>query len=188
MTEIEKIEYAKMFIDKMAQGINPLNNQTIHESDLLNHIRISRCLFYVSNILGEVIMEKKNPKHKSDLQKLEYHMLKLDQFQPSEFALSISHFVSNLKIIYPEGVQTIPRTTFTGWLTSQGFLEVIENENGKKQSLPTPQGYHLGIMTQERVNRYGVTYTGVLYAKSAQQFLIDHLEQIIIYMYQEKKE
>ena len=55
MTELEKTAYAKSFIDKLANGINPLDNQPIEETDIVNNVRISRCLFYVSDILRKVI-------------------------------------------------------------------------------------------------------------------------------------
>ena len=55
MTELEKIEYTKSFIDKLANGINPLDGTPVPEGDLLNNVRISRCMFYVSNILRQVI-------------------------------------------------------------------------------------------------------------------------------------
>ena len=55
MTELEKIEYAKSFMDKLANGINPLDNSLIPEGDIANNIRLSRCFFYVSDILRQVI-------------------------------------------------------------------------------------------------------------------------------------
>ena len=55
MTELEKIEYAKSFIDKLANGINPLDDTPIPEGDIANHVRLSRCFFYVSDILRRVV-------------------------------------------------------------------------------------------------------------------------------------
>ncbi len=55
MTELETLERAKMYIDKLANGINPLNDEPVKDDDIVNNIRISRCLFYVSNILKNVI-------------------------------------------------------------------------------------------------------------------------------------
>lgn len=46
MDEVEKIKYTKAFIDSLAEEINPLNGEPIPEDDLLNNIRISRCMFY----------------------------------------------------------------------------------------------------------------------------------------------
>ncbi len=55
MTEIKKLEYTKSFIDKLANGINPLDDTPIPEGDLLNNARLSRCMFYVSDVLRQVI-------------------------------------------------------------------------------------------------------------------------------------
>ena len=55
MTELEKIEYAKSFIDKLANGINPLDDSLIPDNDIANNVRLSRCFFYVSDILRQVI-------------------------------------------------------------------------------------------------------------------------------------
>ena len=55
MTELEKLEYAKTFIDKLASGINPIDNSPIPEGEVANNVRISRCFFYVSDILRQVI-------------------------------------------------------------------------------------------------------------------------------------
>ena len=47
MTELEKIVYAKTFIDKLANGINPINDTPIPEGDTVNNVRLSRCFFFV---------------------------------------------------------------------------------------------------------------------------------------------
>ena len=68
MTELEKIAYAKSFIDKLANGINPLNDTPIPDDDIANNVRLSRCFFYVSDILrqvyenGGVTKPKRTPK------------------------------------------------------------------------------------------------------------------------------
>ena len=53
MTELEKIQRAKMYIDKMANGINPITDEQTVDDDTLNNVRVSRCLFYVSDILRQ---------------------------------------------------------------------------------------------------------------------------------------
>ena len=55
MTELEKIAYAKSFIDKLANGVNPIDDSTIPDGDVVNNVRLSRCFFYVSDILRQVI-------------------------------------------------------------------------------------------------------------------------------------
>ena len=55
MTDLETMQRAKMYIDKLAQGINPLDDSAIPEGDIINNVRLSRCLFYVSDVLRQVI-------------------------------------------------------------------------------------------------------------------------------------
>ncbi len=55
MNEKEKLEYTKVFIDKLANGINPIDNSIIPENDLFNNVRISRCMHYVSSLLDKAI-------------------------------------------------------------------------------------------------------------------------------------
>lgn len=55
MTELEKIAYAKTYIEKLANGINPLTDQPVSDYDSINNVRISRCLFYVSDLLRQIV-------------------------------------------------------------------------------------------------------------------------------------
>ena len=56
MTELETMQRAKMYLDKLAQGIDPITNQEVPEDSVLNHVRLARCFFYVSSVLDQVIV------------------------------------------------------------------------------------------------------------------------------------
>ena len=58
MTEIEIIARAQMYLEKLANGIDPLTNKEVPENDVVNNVRISRCLFYSSGILKQIIDNK----------------------------------------------------------------------------------------------------------------------------------
>ena len=58
MTEIEILRHAKSYIDKLAKGINPITDQAVNENDVVNNVRVSRCLFYVSDVLDKVIQKE----------------------------------------------------------------------------------------------------------------------------------
>ena len=47
MTEQEKLHRAKHYIDSLANGVNPLDGTPIPEQDIVNNVKISRCLFFV---------------------------------------------------------------------------------------------------------------------------------------------
>ena len=55
MTEIEVMQRAKFYMDQLAQGIDPISGKEMPEDSTLNQIRLARCFFYVSDILGKVI-------------------------------------------------------------------------------------------------------------------------------------
>ena len=73
MTDLEMMQRAKTYMDKLANGINPLDDTTLSENDIVNNVRISRCLFYVSDVLRQVIenggnvSKKKTPKEPMSL-------------------------------------------------------------------------------------------------------------------------
>lgn len=46
---------AKIYIEKLANGINPLTDDNVPEGDIVNNVKISRCLFFVADVLEKVI-------------------------------------------------------------------------------------------------------------------------------------
>ena len=91
MTDLEKIEYAKSFIDKLANGINPLDDSPIPDNDIANNVRLSRCFFYVSDILRQVIENGgiTSPKKKTK-NAFNITQEQLSRFSYSETPISIS--------------------------------------------------------------------------------------------------
>ena len=55
MTELEIMQRAKVYMEKLAQGIDPISDQEIPEDSVLNNVRLARCFFYVSGVLEQVI-------------------------------------------------------------------------------------------------------------------------------------
>lgn len=115
MTELEKIEYAKSFIDKLANGINPLDNTPIPDNDIANNVRLSRCFFCVSDILRQVIENggtsvPKNPKQR----KKEFTLTEEERakIQLSDLPLLVSEIAKYLNtMIDTETTKMISATT-----------------------------------------------------------------------------
>lgn len=57
---MKKLLKAKSYLDKLANGINPITNELASEYDTINNIHISRCLFYVSDVLRNLIENNNN--------------------------------------------------------------------------------------------------------------------------------
>ena len=66
LNENEKLLKAKSYLDKLANGINPITNELASENDTINNIHISRCLFYVSDVLRNLIENNNNTQKKKN--------------------------------------------------------------------------------------------------------------------------
>ena len=55
MTELETMQRAQMYLNKLAQGVDPISNQAVPADSALNQARLAKCFRYVSEVLGQVI-------------------------------------------------------------------------------------------------------------------------------------
>lgn len=180
MTELEIMQRAKVYIDQLANGINPIDGTCVADSDVINNVRISRCLFYVSDILKRVIDNGGSIGKKK--------VAKGPFFLPSEAAkgfrfsktpITVSEIVKHINSLADsERCCQLKLTSVTTWLIEIGALEVITTADGKNTKLPTERGTELGILTEKRMGQRG-EYTVVVYNIEAQRFIIDNIEAII---------
>ena len=183
MTELEKIAYTKAFIDKLANGINPLDDTPIPEGDIANNVRLSRCFFYVSDILRQVIENggvtppPKAPKAAKQAFTLTDEARA--NLRVTDTPLTVSELASYLNDTVDETtMEKISAAAINSWLVECGFLEISEMPGGKTRKLPTADGTDLGILTETRNGQYG-PYTVVLFSAAAQTFVYDHTEAIV---------
>lgn len=183
MTEIEKIEYAKAFIDKLANGISPLDDTIIKEDDIVNNVRLSRCFFYVSDILRQVIENGGVNKKKNSFVKFELSSERLSNFTYSDSPIPISEIAKRLNsLIHDENMRKISHRDLTNWLLAIGMLCEQSTYDGKTTKRPTEQGENIGIATEIRTGQRG-KYTVVVYNKEAQTFIVDNLEAVVALKY-----
>lgn len=190
MTELEKIEYAKSFIDKLASGINPLDETPIPETDIVNNVRLSRCFFYVSDILRQVIENGGvRPVGAPKQRKREFALSDeaRGKLQISEMPLTVSE-ISNCmnSLIDLETTKKISANTINNWLVDLQLLKVVMQPNGRKKRLPTDRGNEFGIFAEERTGQYG-SYITVLFSSPAQRFIYDNIDAIIASRGKEEK-
>ncbi len=180
MNEIETLMRAKMYIEKLANGINPLDDTVIPENDTINNVRLSRCLFYVSDVLRQVIENKEN----SDVKKVpkEDFRISFDEIQKFEYSdvpISVSEIAKRINaLVATDNMKKITYKHLSDWLLSIEILDVETKPNGKTTKRPTKYGSELGIITESRTGAQGV-YTAVLYNRNAQQFIIDNIEAVV---------
>ena len=178
MTELDILRHAKMYMDKLANGIDPIMDQAAPEEDIINNVRLSRCFFYVSGVLEKVIenggVVGKRPRPTQPF------ALTYDQIRRYEFpdvSIPITALAQGINALSEnEDMKKLKYTSISQFLEQSGMLEVVEQANGRKAKRPTDAGRSIGIYTEERTGQNG-PYTAVLYNRGAQQFILDNRDQ-----------
>ena len=181
MTELEKMQRAKMYLDKMANGINPITDEQTPDEDSLNNVRVSRCLFYVSDILRQVIenggiigKQSKPSKHSFSVTHDD-----LKRFTISSMPIPVSEITKRInELVANQTMTELKHTSITTFLIESGFLTQTDLGDGHYTKLPTEQGKSIGITVEERQGQNG-TYRVTVYNTEAQQFILDNIDAII---------
>lgn len=128
MTELEKMERARMYLDKLANGIDPLTDQELPNDTVLNNVRLARCFFYASDVLRRVIENGGEVQAAKKPKKLGFSLTQeqIAAFRFSASPVSISDLVEKINaVIDTEKMKKISTTTITNWLLDKGFLQEV---------------------------------------------------------------
>ena len=179
MTEREKIVWAKTYVDKLANGIDPLTDRPVPDEDLLNNVKISRCLFFVSEVLRKHMENSGPPSGKEKKAPFELDHAARRFFRYSEKPIPISEIALRInELIQPGKMKKLSYKCILEWLVQAGFLLQTVDGAGKPVRRPSGSGIELGIATEERRGQ-DRTYTVVVYNRMAQQFILDNLDAAI---------
>ena len=166
----------------MAHGINPIDDSLIPDDGVINNVRLSRCLFYVSDILRQVIDNggiTPAPVAKEKKPRKQPYSLTPEQVEKIEYSdtpIPATELCKRIVAAGPqEGVKRFPQRNLIKWLLYFGFIEEIDNTRAK---CPTAKGKEIGILQEERQGQYGSYYV-TLYNREAQQFIVDNIEAIL---------
>lgn len=177
MTELETLQRAQMYMEKLANGINPIDGSIVPEGDVVNNVRLSRCFFYVADVLRQVVDNGGvNPRPLPKKQTFELSVEKREKFAFSGEPLTVSEIVKRINdLVSDESMTKLTTTVVTEWLVEINALTIEMNAEGKNVKNPSAQGASLGISVEHRESMNG-PYTAVVYNRSAQQFILDNLD------------
>ena len=186
MTELETLERAKMYIEKLANGINPIDGSVIPDGDVANNVRLARCFFYVAGVLGQLVDKGGlTPQKKTQKEPFALSQEQKNAFQYSKASIPISELSKRINALADsENMETLSYRRIRDWLEHMELLEEVQNGDGIITKYPTAQGEKMGISLDARSGPKG-TYFVVVYSMSAQHFILDHLEEIVAFMREE---
>ena len=169
-------------MEKLANGINPIDGSVIPDEDVVNNVRLSRCFFYVSDVLRQVIENGGvTPQKKSKKEPFSLTIEQREAFDFSAAPIPISEISKRINMLSANAnMSTLSYAAIRDWLMSLGMLEHALDGNGKNVARPTPQGESTGIALEARNGANG-PYFVVVYNLAAQHFILDNLDAIIDY-------
>lgn len=165
--EFETLKKAKYYIECLADGIDPITNKKVNENDVVNNVKVSRCLHFVKDVLDENI---KN-----------YKTLKIP-FRITKEQLANFNYVENDKIssitskintyINEDHMEKLKAVTLTKWLNNNGYLD---------NRLPGRKGIEHGLTVVDRENaKTGLPFKMVLYSIDVQKIIVSNIENIVL--------
>lgn len=178
--DLEKLEVAITYMQRIADGKNPVNNMPVEDDDVLNNPNVIRCMFFVKEILEEVkrnegrIGSKEKKKQKQD-----FPIEALGKFE-YKGDIHISGFADQInKMIDTDVYKKLAYGSVTKWLKANGFLVEVVGSDNKSTNRPTEKGIQIGIYTERRTSMNGRDYTVVIYNQGAQEYIVKNMEAIL---------
>lgn len=179
MTELETMQRAKTYIDKLANGIDPLTDEVINDDSVINNVRISRCLFYVSGVIQGVIDNGGVISNSRGANVIPFSLSAEERakIEVTEEPVGITKVTKRINDVIRRGMKRMQPKYVSDWLVANGYLEEII-VSGKTNKIATPKGESIGIDTIDIVTVEGRPYKKNIYDANAQRFIILNLDEI----------
>lgn len=183
MSEIDltKLEVALAYVERMAEGNNPVKNIPAEEDSVLNDPNVVRCMYFVRDVLKQVLdnggkiggrtsRSVKNPFPFECLSKFVYQEDK-----------SISNFLAQVKLLAEDpNVKGISIKSITDWLKQMDYLvDEYNSVDQQKRTKTTSRGEQFGLYMEPRISARGQEYNVIIYSKRAQEFIVQHMKAIL---------
>ena len=181
--DLEKLDKALIYVDRIANGKNPINNLSFDEDYVLNDPNVIRCMFFIKDILSAVknnggnvssrLPKRNTPKNKFPIESLQ-------GFQAKE-KMTITPFVKILNEgVDKETTDLIKVKSLTDWLKKNGYLVVTFSEKlNKNVTISTEKGKSIGITSEYQKTLNGNEYYRVEYSTRAQEEIVRNIPEIL---------
>lgn len=179
--DIKKLDTAILYLQRIAEGNNPVNNMPAEEDSVLNNPNVIRCMYFVKEVLEEV---KRNDgfigKKPKKSEKAEFPIESVESFIYQEDK-PITRFIEQLNSAIDEiRFQKLSYKPIQQWLKLNGYIEEkVFEQFGKSYNVPTQKGESIGIRSEVRKSMRGVDYMATIYGKEAQEFIVKNIEKIM---------
>lgn len=178
MYDIKLTKRAKLYVDAMAQGINPLNGEYVSENDSLSNQKIQNCMEFVSTILNDIISG--GGKVKKNKAPFSITAEQKANVELSEEPVGVNEIAKRINaVIDINSMRTVSGTKIAAWMVKQGYLDLVKTDDNKTIKAINSKSPAFGISVRDKVNLdTGETYKQPVYNKSAQKYIVENIEEI----------
>ena len=178
--DINKLDTAILYLQRIADGKNPVNNMPAESDSVLNNPNVIRCMYFTKEILEEVRRNGGNIGKKSskkDLPPFPTDVLKDYLYRADK---PITKFVEQMNELVDSNIyQKISYKVISDYLKENGYLMAVDMPDGKTSNRATEKGNSIGIISEERTSTSGKPYIATLYTEKAQSYIIEHINEIL---------
>lgn len=173
--EINRLQQAKMFIDYLANGVDPVFNTDVNV-DTLHNEQVISCFRYISDVLARDIYQAENDmKNDTDFFITDEQISELRTFS---YNCKVTEITNEINRVTAENMaRKMAATWINDWLEAEGFLCKSDLRSRKA----TEKGEKLGIFSEYRKHDNGNEYYINLHNEEAQRFIFNHIIDIIAY-------
>lgn len=183
--DMKKLETAIIYLQRIADGNNPVNNMPADEDSVLNNPNVIRCMYFVKEVLEKVYDNNGHIQEhikKSDKPTRAENMFPFEVLEKFEYRedKTINNLINQIyEPVKDTNIRKISGKKVNDWLIASGFvIEKYSNELKKNIKVPTEKGTAIGLRA-ERVEYLNKVYVSIYYNKNAQEFFIKNLEKFI---------
>lgn len=183
MNEIDKLRRAKLYMDKLTNGVDPNSGMRVHEDDIVRDSRVIACFEYISRVLEWEIESFENrpaTPEKPRRRRVFINDNQFSQLQLNYGECKVSDITNEInRVIVDNGTKKMQAAWINDWLESIGMM--IKNADGRR--VVTSAGEEIGITSHLKTSLRGTEYYLNLYSVQAQSLIFDNLRAIIDHHY-----
>jgi len=168
---IGRLDEAIYYVEKFAEGIDPITGIDLPEDNILLNPKIIRSLFYLKSTLAKV--------RSGELCNRSKESFPLEVLKEYRYIgdTGITNLIKQLYApVAGENFCALSPQLAGSWMREHGYLSKDKEGN----VLPTNKGKKIGIYTITRKFQ-GKEFKQIMYNRQAQQFVIDHFAEMLVY-------
>lgn len=181
MTENEKLQHAKSYMEELAAGINPLDGTELPEDDFLRSTHIQECFSVVLHVLDRVVENGGMSRLKPLFKPFKITLKQIEKIDFSDDPITVSDLTRRINdATEPAKDSPLLRySSVTYWLIEKGYLLTEKSPDGRSIKTPTERGEEVGLTLDARTNSEGATYNVMAFTVAGQRFIAENVDAIV---------